>query len=91
MDYSTTPTPKAPYGSYGAHWWLNVGEPDDPTARPFQSLPQDLYRASGFEGQNVIIVPSRDLVVVRLGYTPDERLDGIEALVRGILDALPPD
>jgi CubicO group peptidase (beta-lactamase class C family) len=91
VDYSTTPTPKAPYGSYGAHWWLNVGEPDDPTARPFQSLPQDLYRASGFEGQNVIIVPSRDLVVVRLGYTPDERLAGIEALVRGILDALPPD
>lgn len=91
VDYSTTPTPKAPYGSYGAHWWLNVGEPDDPMARPFQSLPQDLYRASGFEGQNVIIVPSRDLVVVRLGYTPDERLAGIEALVRGILDALPPD
>ncbi len=90
VDYSTTPTPKAPYGSYGAHWWLNVGEPNDPTARAFRSLPQDLYRASGFEGQNVIIVPSHDLVVVRLGYTPDERLAGIEALVRGVLDALPP-
>jgi CubicO group peptidase (beta-lactamase class C family) len=32
--------------------------------------PEDAYLASGYAGQMVIVVPSKDLVIVRLGYTP---------------------
>ncbi len=67
VEYSTTPTPAAPRGRYGAHWWLNAGEPDDPSGRPWPDLPTDTYAARGFEGQEVLIIPSRELVLVRLG------------------------
>lgn len=88
VDYSTTPTPAAPMGQYGAQWWLNAGEPGDPGQRPWPELPPDAYRASGFEGQSVMVIPSRDLVVVRLGYTIDRSAFRIGPFVAGILAAL---
>jgi CubicO group peptidase (beta-lactamase class C family) len=69
VKYSTTPTPKAPQGCYGAHWWLNAGEPDDPGDRLWPDLPTDTFSARGFEGQEVVVSPSRDLVLVRLGQS----------------------
>ena len=32
-------------------------------------LPKDTYYSSGFGGQYIIIIPSKDLVMVRLGET----------------------
>ena len=29
VTYTTTPTPDAPKGEYGAHFWLNAGNPDN--------------------------------------------------------------
>jgi CubicO group peptidase (beta-lactamase class C family) len=72
VAYSTTPTPEAPQGRYGAHWWLNAGEPDDPADRPWPDLPTDAFAARGFEGQNVLVIPSRELVLVRLGQSRPE-------------------
>jgi CubicO group peptidase (beta-lactamase class C family) len=72
VEYSTTPTPAAPQGRYGAHWWLNAGEPEDPSDRPWPDLPTDSFAARGFEGQEVVVVPSRNLVLVRLGQSRPE-------------------
>lgn len=89
VAYSTTPAPAAPLGEYGAQWWLNAGAPDDSTRRPFPELPRELYRAAGFEGQTIAIVPSRDLVVVRLGLSrPDDAFD-LTQLMRDLLAAIP--
>lgn len=88
VDYSVTPTPTAPMGQYGAQWWLNAGEPDDTARRPWPMLPPDAFRASGFEGQSVMVIPSKDLVVVRLGYTVDRSAFAIAPFVRGIVDVL---
>ncbi|MEN8159277.1 MAG: serine hydrolase, partial [Myxococcota bacterium] len=89
VRYATTPTPKAPGGSYGAHWWLNAGEPDDPAARPWPGLPTETYAARGHSGQWALVVPSARLVVVRLGLTvPDLEDDGTQELVADLLQAL---
>ncbi len=45
---------------YGAHWWTQPGEP--------RSL-----IASGYEGQQIFVLPERDLVIVRLGKTVAEK------------------
>lgn len=91
VRYVTTPTEMAPQGSYGAHWWLNVGEPDDAQDRPWPSLPTDAYAALGHSGQYVVVIPSAELVVVRLGLSvPDDGNDGTEELIAALLAALAP-
>ena len=45
VRYATTPTPRAPAGSYGAHWWLNAGEPSAPERRPWPALPVETWAA----------------------------------------------
>ncbi len=50
---------------YGAGWWV---EPLVPTGR---GGPPDLFRAQGHEGQLIVVVPSKDLVLVRLGLLDD--------------------
>ncbi len=83
------PTPQSPRGSYGAHWWLNAGEPGAPAERPYPSLPTDLLYASGYEGQFVVVIPSHDLVVVRLGQSEPERAFDLEGFLRAVIAAFP--
>jgi CubicO group peptidase (beta-lactamase class C family) len=89
VRYVTTPTPRAPQGRYGAHWWLNAGDPDDPGRRQWPGLPADAYAARGYSGQWVLVIPSHELVLVRLGIAfPDDADDGTVELARSILDAI---
>lgn len=89
VKYVTTPTPHAPQGRYGAHWWLNAGDPENPDERFWPKLPTDAYGARGHSGQWVVVVPSAELVVVRLGLSwPDDSNDGAEQLVADILNAV---
>ena len=37
---------------------------------------RDAFSAQGFEGQYTLVVPSKDLVIVRLGLTPEKDLRG---------------
>jgi hypothetical protein len=88
VRYSITPAPAAMVGEYGAQWWLNVGAARDTAHRPFRNLPRDFYRAAGFEGQMVGVVPSAELVVVRLGLSrPDAAFDPGE-LMADVLGAV---
>jgi CubicO group peptidase (beta-lactamase class C family) len=67
IDFSTTPTPQSPDGRYGAHWWLKL-QPEvggeDPAAR---SIAPDAFFAVGHEAQTLTIIPSKRLVIVRMG------------------------
>ncbi|MBI1769972.1 MAG: serine hydrolase [Bacteroidetes bacterium] len=69
VKFSFTPPVGAKQGQYGAQWWTNAGEKNNPSNRPYPDVPVDAYLAEGFEGQNIFIVPSKKLVVVRLGLT----------------------
>jgi CubicO group peptidase (beta-lactamase class C family) len=66
---SVTPTTASDQGAYGYQWWLNVGATNDPQNRKYPSLPTDMFYADGYEGQNIFVIPSKKLVVVRLGLT----------------------
>jgi CubicO group peptidase (beta-lactamase class C family) len=87
VAYSTTPTPAAPQGQYGAHFWLNRGKGSEPNNRPYPQLPADSFFAMGYQGQTIAIIPSRRLVVVRLGMTYDDNW-GMEPFMKTILGAI---
>src|SRR5215470_3313720 len=82
-DFVRTPAPAWPQPVYGAFFWLNR------TMR--WPVPQDAYFMAGSGGQYTIIIPTHDLVVVRLGhYKGAER--GNTALYRALellLQAVP--
>ncbi len=66
VKYSLTPTPVSPAAEYGAHMWLKLPQSHNGGEPP---MPDDAYYMLGHDEQIVAIVPSRDLVVVRLGLT----------------------
>lgn len=52
-------------------------------------LPPDTYWMQGHDGQSIAIVPSQQLVVVRLGLTPRRLLYQPQPLLAAVLKALP--
>jgi CubicO group peptidase (beta-lactamase class C family) len=69
---STNIPPTEDYG-YGAHWWL----------WPWK----DSFAAHGYEGQRVLIVPEKDLVIVRLGKTPESQNKHLRAALEAMVAA----
>ncbi|MEZ4901314.1 MAG: serine hydrolase [Spirosomataceae bacterium] len=62
VKYSSSETAHSD-GAYAAQFWIAVRK---------AGLPNDAFSMNGFEGQYVLIVPSKQLVVVRLGCSPNE-------------------
>ena len=91
VSYSSTPSPTAPEGRYGAHFWTNGKTGTEVRARSLKGLPADTFFASGYEGQFVVIIPSRKLVVVRLGQTQNRKAWDMESFVSEILAAIATD
>ena len=82
IDYTRTPAPADEAKRYGAHFWLEI-PPEYAGSNP--RLPVPALHAAGHEGQFVTIVPSRDLVIVRLGRTRYPHAWDHAAFVRGVL------
>lgn len=61
VQAARTPAAGAPRGEFGAHFWLRLWGDGAGT------LPPDAFHGLGHDGQMLSIVPSRRLVVVRLG------------------------
>ena len=69
VSFTRTPGP-ASKGIYGAQFWLNQGEIKGMgVGRLYAEAPRDLFYCAGYQSQLVIIIPSRKLVLVRLGMT----------------------
>lgn len=77
VNYATKPTPTSE-GWYGAQIWLNAGN-------RYPNVPKNMYFFSGFQGQNVFVLPDQDLVIVRMGLTKNADVD---ALLSGIIKSI---
>ena len=85
VEYTRTPAPADPARRYGAHFWLDV---PDGYRTSGAALPRDAFHAAGHQGQFVTIVPSRRLVLVRLGGTRHHDAWDHTAFVHDVLEAL---
>ena len=72
------PQPDGPFG-YGAGWWL---------MNKSEGIPPDTFAAFGNRGQYLVVVPSRDIIIVRRGEDPAGRRFDIAAFTRDVLAAL---
>jgi CubicO group peptidase (beta-lactamase class C family) len=90
VRYSTTPTLG---GGYGAGFWLNnVNTPVPTWGFPWglPGAPPDAFMARGYLGQWIVVVPSENLVVVRMGFSHGGagEMMSVAKLVRDTVDAL---
>lgn len=81
VDYTVTPASDSK-GGYGAFFWLNKG-------KELPDVPEDMYYCKGHDGQRIFIIPSKELVVVILGYSPlpDHVID-FNGLLKDIIDVI---
>jgi CubicO group peptidase (beta-lactamase class C family) len=84
-----TPTLDAGYGS---GFWLNntMAEHPLPGHWGMKGAPKDMYFGRGYLGQFIIIIPSRDLVIVRMGtsYRRGGDIDTVGQMVARIVEAV---
>lgn len=67
-------------GQYGAQFWL-------PTATDYPNAPEGMFFADGFQGQRIFIIPSHNVVIVRLGLSRYDQPD-YDKMITEILDAI---
>ena len=81
--FVSTPAPAWADSSYGAMVWVN--------ARGAFPLPRDAFAFRGAGGQETYVVPSLNLVVVRMGHFPGSRVGGqdVRRALQLITEALP--
>jgi CubicO group peptidase (beta-lactamase class C family) len=97
VDWMVTPVPAsmAPWGKpeYGqGSVWLHgpsAGTPEGENPDAGFTLPADTFWMLGHDGQSIAVVPSRGLVVVRLGLTPSKLGYKPQALLEKLLAMLP--
>jgi len=85
VKQSAEPASSAKKGQYGFQFWLNAGRDSIPPKYPH--APRDMYYADGFENQHVFVIPSKKMVIVRLGLTQHQNFDG-DLFLNEILSAV---
>lgn len=80
VEYTTT-SASGSNDSYGAFFWLNKNGTEYP------DVPRDMYYCSGHDGQYIFIIPSKELVIVRTGFSKNGEFDQ-NGFIAGILKAI---
>jgi CubicO group peptidase (beta-lactamase class C family) len=81
VDFVSTPAPGAALKNYGGLFWLNQGG-------AWPRAPQDAYWAAGFMGQYTVVIPSYDMVIVRLGPSDRNINRYLSDIVGDVTDAI---
>lgn len=74
--------PPAPDAVPGRQWWLNRPAPKRGRSAPWPGVPEDAYAARGHWGQAIVVIPSLQMVIVRVGDDRDEGALGFARLLR---------
>jgi CubicO group peptidase (beta-lactamase class C family) len=85
VEFVSSPAPAWKEPVYGGLFWVN-GKGD-------YALPKEAYYMAGAGGQTTFVVPSHDLVIVRMGHfrgDGEEMRRGLNEALRGILEAVEP-
>jgi CubicO group peptidase (beta-lactamase class C family) len=87
VDFTRTPAPAANNGTHGAHFWIGA----KPAEGQWDVLDASLgaFFMSGNAGQYVVMVPDRDLVVVRLGEMHATSWRELHQQIDGLIRAFP--
>ena len=81
VEYVATPA-SGSQDCYGSFFWLNKN-------KYWPDAPADMFYCQGHDGQEVFIIPSKELVVVELGYSPKpDKVVDFNGLLRDIIAAL---
>jgi CubicO group peptidase (beta-lactamase class C family) len=81
-EFVSTPAPADAKKNYGGMFWLNLPPRMD-------RVPKDTYWSAGFMGQVTMVIPSRDMVVVRMGPSPGGVYPYLNEVIGRILEAIP--
>lgn len=77
VDYARTqskvPTGDDEFMGYGAHWWLEIAGPGT-------------FSCNGYGGQYIVLVPEKDLILVRHGDSHDVQGDGVKRWIKDVAD-----
>ncbi len=81
-DFVATAAPADEKKNYGGMFWVNQ-------APTMERVPKDTYWSAGFMGQVTMVIPSRKLVVVRMGPSPGDNYPYLDETIHRILKAIP--
>src|SRR5581483_5201814 len=82
VQFVSTPAPADKTRGYGGLFWLNRGG-------AWKGVPEDAFMANGHMGQFTMVIPSRDMVVVRMGPSPAHATEYFTELVSRLLLGVP--
>lgn len=88
VDWMREPAPASKVYGKGQLWIEAPGDEENPGAGVAAGLPKDTYWMEGHDGQTVAIVPSEQLVVVRMGLTPAKLGYRPQTMVAALVKAL---
>ncbi|MER8976133.1 MULTISPECIES: serine hydrolase [unclassified Mesorhizobium] len=88
VDWMREPATASKVYGNGQLWIEGPGDEENPGAGGAAGLPKDTYWMEGHDGQTVAIIPSEQLVVVRLGLTPARLGYRPQAMVAALIKAL---
>jgi CubicO group peptidase (beta-lactamase class C family) len=71
VKFASSPAPAWKDSTYGGMVWVNAGG-------AWRNLPRDAYAFRGAGLQDTYVIPSRDLVIVRMGHFPGSRAGGTD-------------
>lgn len=75
VQKTVTSPPANAEKTYGYQFWLNGFEKGRPAQRKYPDVPADMFYCDGYAYQQIYIIPSQKLVIVRLGLTLDHSFD----------------
>lgn len=88
VDFSRTPSPAENNGNHGAHFWLNIeGKGWQPNMLP--GGPKSAFIMSGNGGQYVFILPTHDMLLVRLGERQQMSWGELGEALAGVVAVFP--